>query len=231
MELIFKIKEIIKEKLNFLFMRLQDPNENISPVQPLETKGEEQKSVVEIKTDKKEPEAKPEPKLEPKLETKPEAKEPVKEALKVSPNKPPLALVYDPQKLEKVYKHSDLEGIYRLKVGQRKSFNIWIVDGAKIRKELYTDFLFGGNNGRYKFIPEGEIWIDNAISVEELEFTIIHEVFECDLMKQGATYAKAHEAATQEELKARINKTESIDELRERWYKIQESSREKEEKK
>jgi len=156
----------------------------------------------------------------------------VKEAAKTvetpSLNKPPLALIHDIQKIERVYSHSDLAGIYRLKIGKRKGFDVWIVDGAKVRKELYTDFIFGGNDQRYKFIPPGEIWIDSTISVEELEFTIIHEILECELMKQGLSYAKAHELAAQEELKARINKTESsIDDLRERWYKAYEDKREK----
>jgi len=141
----------------------------------------------------------------------------------INVNKPPLALIHDVQKVEKVYRHSDLEGIYRLRIGKRKGLEVWIVDGAKVRRELYTDFLFGGNDQRYKFTPEGEIWIDNSISVEELEFTIIHEITEREFMKQGMSYAKAHELATQEELRARINKTESIDELKDRWYKTRES--------
>jgi len=141
----------------------------------------------------------------------------------ISVNKPPLALIHDAQKVERAYRHSDLEGIYRLRIGKRKGLEVWIVDGAKVRRELYTDFLFGGNDQRYKFIPEGEIWIDNSVSVEELEFTIIHEITEREFMKQGMSYAKAHELATQEELRARINKTESIDELKARWYRAWES--------
>ena len=171
-------------------------------------------------------EQKPEPKQEVKLEIKPEIKAPLKPSEGPSLNKPPLVLIYDPNKIEGAYKHSDLEGIYRLKVGKRKGFDVWIVDGAKVRRELYTDFLFGGNDGRYKFIPKGEIWIDNSISVEEAEFTILHEITECELIRQGMTYTKAHELATLEELKARINKTESIDDLRERWYKLKSNGKE-----
>lgn len=158
---------------------------------------------------------------------KQEIKESAKSPVEISLNKPPLALVKNPEKIEKTYSHSDLEGIYRLKVGKRKGLDIWIVDGPKVRRELFTDFTLGGNDQRYKFIPPGEIWIDNSTSVEELEFTIIHEVYEQELMKQGATYSKAHELAAQEELKARINKTESIDELRERWYKLREANNQK----
>lgn len=161
---------------------------------------------------------------EPKKE---EVKQPaIRQPVVPNPNKPPLALVHDPQKVEKVYSHSDLSGIYRLKIGRRKGYDVWIVDGAKVRKELFIDFVLGGNHERYKFVPPNEIWIDNSISGEELEFTIIHEITEVNLMKQGLTYAKAHEAAAQEELKARISKTESIDELRERWYKAIDNNKE-----
>ena len=138
----------------------------------------------------------------------------------ISPNKPPLVLVHSFQRVEKAYGHSDLEGIYRLKVGKRKGLDIWIVEGPKIRKELFTGFVYGGHHECYKFIPPGEVWIDNAISVEEFEFTVMHEVTEYFAMKDGGmSYDKAHEIANEEELKARINKTESVDELRERWYK------------
>lgn len=197
---------------NFLSMKSQNPNGNKN--------NNQQNSEVK--------EEKPVPKTEIKTEIKGAPKEAVKAPENFSLNKPPLALVRDSQKVEKVYSHSDLEGIYRLKIGKRRGLDIWIVDGAKVRKELYIDFVLGGNDQRYKFIPDGEIWIDNSISVEELEFTIIHEIFERELMKQGMTYAKAHELAAQEELKARINKTDSIDDLRARWYKLQESSKEQE---
>jgi len=173
------------------------------------------------KNNKEEAKIKEETKPETK-NSRPEIKEENKPSAVVDLNKPPLALVRDFEKIERIYSHADLEGIYRLKLGRRKGLDVWIVDGAKVRRELYTDFIYGGNDQRYKFIPFGEIWIDNAISVEELEFTIIHEIFERDLMlNQGMSYSKAHDLAAQEELKARINKVESIDELRERWYKLQ----------
>ncbi|MBU4247510.1 MAG: hypothetical protein KKG09_01375 [Verrucomicrobia bacterium] len=163
----------------------------------------------EKKNDIKEPEVK-------------EVKEPPKPSPEINLNKPPLALIKDPQKIEKAFSPCNLEGIYRLKIGRRKGLNIWIVDGAKVRRELFIDFVLGGNDQRYKFIPVGEIWIDNSISVEELEFTIIHEIFEREKMMTGMKYDPAHELAAQEELKARIDKMESIDDLRERWFKQQE---------
>ena len=53
-----------------------------------------------------------------------------------------------------------VSGLYRFNVGKRDIFNIWIVDGASVRREIFPEFLFGGNSERYTFIPEDEIWVD-----------------------------------------------------------------------
>src|SRR5438477_12711235 len=50
-----------------------------------------------------------------------------------------------------------VSGIYKFNSGKRDIFNIWIVDGAAIRREIFSEFLFGGNSERYQFIPEDEI--------------------------------------------------------------------------
>ncbi len=91
-----------------------------------------------------------------------------------------------------------------------------MVDGPKIRRELYIDFSIGGNDQRYKFIPKNEIWIDNSISVEELQYTIIHEIFERKLLKKGLTYNRAHDLAAQEEWKYR-QKNKSYIQLPDKW--------------
>jgi len=84
-------------------------------------------------------------------------------------------------------------GMYRLHAGMREGFNVWIVDGAAVRREIYPEFLYGGNPQRYPFIPQKEIWIDNAISCEEYEYTVAHELLERSLMaKRGISYDNAH---------------------------------------
>ena len=57
-----------------------------------------------------------------------------------------------------------VSGVYRLHLGMKEGFNVWIVDGAVVRRDLYPAFLYGGNPQRYPFIPHNEIWIDNAIA-------------------------------------------------------------------
>jgi hypothetical protein len=59
--------------------------------------------------------------------------------------------------------------IYRCYNGQRNGFDVWIVDGYKVRQKIYKEFLYGGNGQRYCYVPPKEIWIENAISCEEYE--------------------------------------------------------------
>jgi hypothetical protein len=89
-----------------------------------------------------------------------------------------------------------VSGVYRLHMGVREGYNVWIVDGAAVRRDLYPAFLYGGNPQRYLFIPHNEIWIDNAIAAEEFEYTIAHEFLERSLMaRRGMSYDDAHNRA------------------------------------
>ncbi len=89
-----------------------------------------------------------------------------------------------------------VSGVYRLHMGERDGFNVWVVDGAVVRRDLYPAFLYGGNPQRYPFIPQKEIWIDNVIAAEEFEYTLAHELLERSLMaRQGMSYDNAHNHA------------------------------------
>lgn len=86
-----------------------------------------------------------------------------------------------------------LSDLYRVYLGERQGQHIWIVDGAKVVRELYPYFVMGGNDQRYRFNPDGDVWIDNRIGVIELEYTIGHELIERKLMRtKGMTYDNAH---------------------------------------
>ncbi len=90
--------------------------------------------------------------------------------------------------------------------GDRENKKIWIVDGLIIRREIYPEFLYGGNNERYPFVPKNEIWIDHAISAEEYSYTLAHELHERDLMAtQGISYSDAHDSSLAFERRIRIN--------------------------
>jgi hypothetical protein len=94
--------------------------------------------------------------------------------------------------------------IYRVPLNEIEGQKIWIVDGYAVRREIYPEFLFGGNDERYPFIPKNEIWIDNAISVLEYEYTLKHELHERYLMAvKGFSYAEAHDSSLALELHMR----------------------------
>lgn len=87
-------------------------------------------------------------------------------------------------------------GIYRYFYGKNGGYDIWIIDGNRVRQKIYKEFLYGGNEQRYIFNPKGEIWIDNAISCEEFDLTVAHELNERHLMaKYGWTYEAAHDSS------------------------------------
>lgn len=89
-----------------------------------------------------------------------------------------------------------IDGVYRYYWGKRDNYDIWIVDGNVVRQKIYKEFLYGGNEQRYLFNPKGEIWIDNAISSEEFDLTLAHELNERHLMaKFGWTYEAAHDSS------------------------------------
>jgi len=69
---------------------------------------------------------------------------------------------------------------------------IWIIDGSALRNGLKAgdvDFTMGGNGGRYLYIPENEIWIDDAYeNSEDFWPTVWHEYLERNLMLSGMPY-------------------------------------------
>lgn len=96
----------------------------------------------------------------------------------------------------RLYKNSGtvkLEGFYRGFIGRREGLNIWIVDGSKVATDLYAEWIMGGNDQRYRFNPLEEVWIDDRLGCDELEYTIAHELLEVKLMRESQfTYDRAH---------------------------------------
>ncbi|MBZ0184692.1 MAG: hypothetical protein K8F91_00470 [Candidatus Obscuribacterales bacterium] len=84
-------------------------------------------------------------------------------------------------------------GLHRIYLGRRQGQGIWIVDGFKVVRHLYPPFVMGGNDQRYRFNPDNDVWIDNRIGCEEIEYTIAHELIERKFMRErGMTYDRAH---------------------------------------
>ncbi|TAL66727.1 MAG: hypothetical protein EPN88_07950 [Bacteroidetes bacterium] len=96
-----------------------------------------------------------------------------------------------------------LQNIYRIPMGSREGIDIWIVDGYMIRKNVYPDFGFSGNDLSYHFIPPKEIWIDGQVSCEETEYSIMTELKERTLIDAGKSYDDAYSDAIDITLKQR----------------------------
>jgi hypothetical protein len=90
-----------------------------------------------------------------------------------------------------------LRNIYRIPLGTREGISIWIVDGYLVRKTIYPDFGFSGNDLAYHFIPQKEIWIDGQVACEETEYSISVEMMERRLINEGKSYSDSYEAAVE----------------------------------
>lgn len=99
-----------------------------------------------------------------------------------------------------------LENIYLVKLGRSQGQTIWVVHGGRVHRLLYPHFLSGGNDQRYRYTPENEVWIDHRMGLSELRYTILHELLERKLMRErGWSYNRAHKEALAAEEKARLN--------------------------
>jgi hypothetical protein len=107
-----------------------------------------------------------------------------------------------------------IKNIYRVPEGERNGIRIWIVDGFAVRREIYPDFGFSGNDKAYRFIPEGEIWIDGSVSCEETEFSIAQELKEREMMISGKSYDDAYTEAVKVSDTMRVAMQKLINERR-----------------
>lgn len=83
---------------------------------------------------------------------------------------------------------------------------VWLVDGEKVRDNWKSDFMEGGHNYVYKWIPNNEIWIEDGLKDKEIPFILIHEFVERTLMKEKKMkYDDAHNIAAKVEWNKRPN--------------------------
>jgi len=99
----------------------------------------------------------------------------------------------------KKIKHKEelLRKIYKklLKKYSSDKVKVWIVNGEAVRDLFFLDFTEGGNDQIYRFVPHGEIWIDDDLSQKERKFILLHELHERNLMKKGWAYDVGSRAA------------------------------------
>jgi hypothetical protein len=106
----------------------------------------------------------------------------------------------------------------RLWKNQENGLSVWIVNGRLVRSVFDIDFTAGGHDYVYEFVPENEIWIDDAIEEQERGYVLLHELHERNRMASGWPYSKAHAESSRLEYHCRHHPDELHDALaKEGW--------------
>ncbi len=82
--------------------------------------------------------------------------------------------------------------------------SVLYVNGTIIRRHLDPEFVSGGHDLVYGYVPKNQIWIDTITVPEEQPFVLLHEQVEQKLMAEGKKYDNAHRFALAAEMEARI---------------------------
>jgi hypothetical protein len=91
--------------------------------------------------------------------------------------------------------------------------SVWIVNGRLVRSVFDIDYTAGGHDYVYEFVPQNEVWIDDAIEEEERPFVLLHELHERNRMASGWPYSKAHAESSRVEYHCRHHPDELHDAL------------------
>lgn len=91
---------------------------------------------------------------------------------------------------------------------------VWLINGRLVRNALDIDFTEGGHEYVYDYVPKDEVWIDNDLKMHEMDFVLLHELYERNLMKDGMSYNQAHARASKIETFCRHHPKKLYDVLR-----------------
>jgi len=113
-----------------------------------------------------------------------------------------------------------LEGSWKTFIREQDGYQVFSVNGHWLRNNICVYFQHGGHGFVHEFIPMDEIWVsaeryndgpedlqqcgcsnaaNQPVSQNYFDSTVLHEIVECDAMKQGVTYWQAHQLALQKE--------------------------------
>jgi hypothetical protein len=90
---------------------------------------------------------------------------------------------------------------------------VWVVNGRLVRSVFDIDFTAGGHDHVYEFVPQGEVWIDDAIQEKERGYVLLHELHERNRMAGGTPYSQAHKESSHLEFRCRHHPDELHDAL------------------
>ena len=99
--------------------------------------------------------------------------------------------VYEPH--EPDVTPEQLASIKKTLYGTVLGMQVWGVDGLFIRGSKDIDFTAGGNPARYRYVPNGELWIESALSAPDALGVAVHEGIETVFMIKGLPYNNAHD--------------------------------------
>jgi hypothetical protein len=106
-------------------------------------------------------------------------------------------------------------GVVRERLWKRleNGISVWVVNGRLVRSAFDIDFTAGGHDHVYEFVPEGEVWIDDAIEEKERGVVLLHELHERNQMEKGMPYIQAHAESSRLEFRCRHHPDELHDAL------------------
>ena len=83
--------------------------------------------------------------------------------------------------------------------GKLLEFTVYGIDGEAMRTKD-VDFTTGGNPARYRYVPNGELWVERFLPPSDVAPVYIHEGFECvTMVSAGKSYDDAHDLANAHE--------------------------------
>ena len=85
--------------------------------------------------------------------------------------------------------------IERAYLGRFFGMGVYDADSYYLRGHVDVDWTTGGNAGRYRYVPQGSIWLE-VKEVADTAPSVVHECTECMLMcDKGLSYSDAHDFA------------------------------------
>ena len=91
---------------------------------------------------------------------------------------------------------SPQEEIRVRKLSDFGDLHVWLVRGDQVRKQHDPNFIMGGHGYVYDYVPRDEVWVEESLPPLDRVFTLLHELYEVSLMREGMTYDPAHDRAT-----------------------------------
>lgn len=103
------------------------------------------------------------------------------------------------------YEENPVADKYKIrKLGEIGGWPVFSVNGGEVRN-THQDFVCGGNHGRYVWIPQPELWVEQTVGAKPMDTVAnaYHEAVEYRRMLKGVSYDDAHEHADRMEKKLR----------------------------